>query len=230
MRHRPGYLPPLGGHHDNQRRGQPWTAQSSKTSASPARLGNFGDQIPGASRDRAHQFAGHPTDTDRGRRPDRPAARPSDLVQSRTVTPQTLRTTLLWFSVAVAVRRRKCVGDRCHRRPGRSWPRHVRGGRRGDRHLFRCHCGSAGAQRHTAGRSGRLGALAAGSIARTEPRTTAGPAGGNGVRANESHLRRRQLRSRCSTCDGRIRIGVRLDTRSHDRTAPRRGCRQVASS
>lgn len=28
-----------------------------------------------------------PTDTDRGRRPDRPAARPSDLVQSRTVTP-----------------------------------------------------------------------------------------------------------------------------------------------
>ncbi len=28
-----------------------------------------------------------PTDTDRGRRPNRPAARPSDLVQSRTVTP-----------------------------------------------------------------------------------------------------------------------------------------------
>jgi hypothetical protein len=35
MRHRPGYLPPLGGHHDSQRRGHPWTAQSSNTSASP---------------------------------------------------------------------------------------------------------------------------------------------------------------------------------------------------
>ena len=164
MRHRPGYLPPLGGHHDNQRRGQPSTAQSSNTSASPARLGNFGDQIPGASRDRAHQFAGHPTDTDRGRRPDRPAARPSDPVQSRTVTPTDAPHHVALVLGGGGGARRKCVGDRCHRRPGRSWPRHVRGGRRGDRHLFRCHCGSAGEQRHTAGRSGRLGALAAGSI------------------------------------------------------------------
>ena len=229
MRHRPGYLPPLGGHHDNQRRGQPWTAQSSKTSASPARLGNFGDQIPGASRDRAHQFAGHPTDTDRGRRPDRPAARPSDLVQSRTVTP-----TDAPHHVALVLGGGGAAGN--------AWAIGVIAG------LAEAGLDMSEAADGVVGTSS--GAIAAAQVssgippadlvasvlsprvqfARTEPRTTAGPAGGNGVRANESHLRRRQLRSRCSTCDGRIRIGVRLDTRSHDRTAPRRGCRQVASS
>ena len=41
---------------------------------------------------------------------------------------------------------------------------------------------------------------------RTEPRTTAGPTDGHGVRAHESHLRRRHLGSGASTCDGRIRV------------------------
>lgn len=51
----------------------------------PSPIGNFGDQIRGASRDREHSSPDTPTD--RGRRPNLPAARPSDLVQSRTVTP-----------------------------------------------------------------------------------------------------------------------------------------------
>ena len=42
---------------------------------------------------------------------------------------------------------------------------------------------------------------------------TASLADGDCVRAHEGHLRRRDVGCRSATCDGRIRVGVRLDTR-----------------
>ena len=98
----------------------------------------------------------------------------------------------------------------------------------GDRHLGRCHRGSAGAQRYTSGRTAGLGAVPAGSTGRTEPGTAAVPADGRGVRADEGHRRRRHLGSRSATCDGRVRVGERLHTRTWGGTATGNGRRPVA--
>ena len=124
---------------------------------------------------------------------------------------------------------RKCVGDRYHRRPGRSWSRYDRGRRSGDRYLGRCHRGSAGAQRYTGGRTAGLGAIPAGSTGRTEPGTAAVPADGRGVRADEGHRHRRHVGSRSTTRDGRVRVGERLHTRTRGGTAAGNGRRPAAS-
>ena len=123
---------------------------------------------------------------------------------------------------------RTSVADRCHRRSGRGWSRSDRGRRSGGRHLVRFHHGSAGAQRYTSGRTAGLGAVPAGPAGRAEPGTAAVPADGHGVRADEGHRRRRHLGSRSTTCDGRVRVGERLRTRTRGGTAARHGRRPVA--
>ncbi len=101
-------------------------------------------------------------------RPNGPAGPASHLVHA---TPATRTDALHGFALVLgaggAAGNAWTIG--CRRGLGRSRPRHDRGGRCGDWYLIRCHRGSAGAQRHKAGRTARLGVVAPGSIGRTEP-------------------------------------------------------------
>src|SRR5487761_2390082 len=65
-----------------------------------------------------------------------------------------------------------------------------------------------------------IGAAATSSRADPGP---AVPADGHGVRADEGHRSRRHLGSRSATCDGRVRAGERLRTRTRGGSAARDG-------
>ena len=74
------------------------------------------------------------------------------------------------------------------------------------------------------------GATAAAQVRSGITGTAAVPANGHRVRTDEGHRRRRHLGGRSTTCDGRVRVGERLHTRTRGGTAARNRRRQVASS
>jgi len=104
-----------------------------------------------------------------------------------------------------------------------------RGRRSGGRHVVRGHRAAQVRSGMPSAELFGLGAVPVGSTGRAGPGTAAVPADGHGVRANEGHRRRRHLGSRSATCDGGVRVGERLRTRTRGGTAAARdGRREVA--